>query len=71
VERETRLIRKTSTRSPKANLARVDVVEPAGEWSKDHASVWCGQMVIWMAVHMGGWDHGDQGWMMNGSMMGR
>jgi hypothetical protein len=36
-----------------------------------HTTAWCSQMVEWMTAHMGAWDRWDQGWMMNGPMMGR
>ena len=39
--------------------------------STQDTSAWCSQMVAWMTDHMGDWNHWDQGWMMNGSMMGR
>ena len=39
--------------------------------STQDTSAWCSQMVGWMTDHMGDWNHWDQGWMMNGSMMGR
>lgn len=36
-------------------------------------STWCTSMVTWMTEHMQGWSGNDSwdGWMMNGTMMGR
>ena len=44
---------------------------PQASGPTQHGGRWRDQMVSWMIKHMGDWNHWDQGWMMNGSMMRR